>query len=321
MLVSVIVPVYNVQDYLPKCIDSIINQTHKEIELILIDDGSTDSCGDICDRYAAKDKRIKVIHKTNGGLSSARNAGLDAAKGDFIIFVDSDDYIHSEMLETMANKLTDAQADIAICNYYFVDYQGNTIEHDSTIQEEKVLSQDEIMGLLAKGWLPSVISCCKLYRRGIFETLRFPVGRIHEDDFLAHRIMGNAQKILLLPDYFYYYLQREGSLSKGKFSIKKFDRIDALLDRTDFFTSLGKDRYAFYSHVDAIIRLAACWKYRKDFDSDGRFEKSRSAILARYKTTRYYWSELKYSVVRLLFRCCFPLLRVLVRITFGPEAF
>lgn len=319
MMVSVIVPVYNVQDYLPKCIDSIINQTYKNLEIILVDDGSTDSSGIICEKYERKDNRIRVIHQANAGLSSARNAGLDIAKGDFISFVDSDDYIHKDMLAAMVKKSTEVQADIAICNYYFVDSKGKIIEHDSTIQNETVVSQDRIMELLSKGWLPSVMSCSKLYKRSIFNNLRFPVGRIHEDDFLAHKIMAHAEKILLIPNFFYYYLQREGSISKEKFSLKKFDRIDALLERFDFFTSINKNKYAFYSLSDAIIRLTVCWKYKKNYDSEKVFANCRKSILDRCRKTRYYLSDLKYSVAVFLFRYNFPLLRILICTVFKKK--
>jgi len=321
MKVSVIVPVYNVQDYLSKCIDSIINQTYRDFELILIDDGSTDSCGEICDKYASSDNRVRVIHQSNSGPSAARNAGLDVAKGDYISFVDSDDYIHNQMLETMVKKITGTQADIAICNYAFVDYQGNTIEHDSTIESESFISQDNLLGLLAKGWLPAVIPCNKLYERSIFDNLRYPSGKRYEDDFIAHKIIARAKKILLIPDYFYYYLQREGSMSKNQFSIEKFDRIESLLDRSDFLKSIGKDKYSFYSLVDAIVRLTIYWKYKKTSYYSGVFRKYRKTILARYKTTRYYLSDLKYSAVLFLFKYCFPLLRIMIRFTFGREAF
>ena len=316
MKVSVIVPVYNVQDYLAKCIESIINQTFEDFELILIDDGSTDSSGKMCDDYALSDKRIKVIHQKNGGLSAARNAGLDIAKGDYVIFVDSDDYIHREMLSVMTAKSIEEHSDLTLCNYYFVDSQGKTIEHDSLIEKETLISKDSLFELLSKEWLPAVVPWNKLYRRSIFDNLRYPVGKRHEDEFISHRIIEKSEKILLIPQFFYFYLQRDNSLSKGQFTSEKFDRMDAFLDRIDFFTAINKKKCALFSLVNAILRLTADWKYKKDSDYKGLFEKYRKELLSRYRKGYYHISSFKYSLVLFLFRYCFPLLRILVNLFF-----
>ena len=131
--ISVIIPIYNVEKYLEKCIDSVLAQTYRNIEIILVDDGSTDKCADICDSYLKKDSRVKVIHKVNGGLSSARNAGLDIAEGDFISFVDSDDFIEKEMLEKLYEALMEADADMAVCNFRWIDTNGARIAKQSKI--------------------------------------------------------------------------------------------------------------------------------------------------------------------------------------------
>ena len=178
-LISVIVPIYKVEKYLHKCIDSILAQTYTNLEIILVDDGSPDNCGKICDEYAAKDSRIKVIHQPNGGLSAARNAGLDIATGDYIGFVDSDDYIAPDMYEKLYNALVKNDADMAICDYQRF---GNELPYD-----EMSLTTEVITGLQAMEKQNTVINCSfvvawsKLYKSFIFSNVRFPVGKINED--------------------------------------------------------------------------------------------------------------------------------------------
>lgn len=236
--ISIIVPVYNIDKYINKCIDSILNQSFVNFELILVDDGSTDDSGLICDKYANEDSRIRVIHKENGGLSSARNAGLDIAKGKYIGFVDSDDYIDKNMYKYLFEVITRDNSELAICNYREVYEDSINIgeKNKINIPSSEIYNKYEILNKLythESGQI--VVAWNKLYRKELFDEERYPIGRIHEDEFLIHRILYKCNKISYINDDLYYYLQRENSIMKESFSIRKIDVIDALKDRMDFF--------------------------------------------------------------------------------------
>ncbi len=220
MMVSVIVPIYKVEAYLEKCIKSIQNQTYTDLEIILVDDGSPDRCGAICDRYAEEDARIKVIHKENGGLSDARNKGLDIAAGEYILFVDSDDYIHPQMVEMLLEQLQTTDADIAVCRFKqvqeneevrFEDFISGRTEGTS-VKELEVFEGQAIVENLQYKNLLTVVAWNKLYKAELFEKLRYPKGRIHEDEFLIHHILHLCKKTVYIETELYYYLQRTGSI-------------------------------------------------------------------------------------------------------------
>ena len=234
--ISIIVPIYNVQQYLKKCIDSIIEQTFNDFELILVNDGSTDKSGIICDEYKKIDNRIKVIHKENGGLSSARNAGIDIAKGKYIGFVDSDDYISKFMFQKLYENIIEYNADISICDYVEV-FQDKEIIYQEKIEKKKlILSNIEALEKIykEKGWL-YVVAWNKLYKKELFNDLRFPIGKVHEDEMIAHEILYKANKIIFIEDQLYYYLQRDNSIMGKNYNINRLDIIDAMEIRANFF--------------------------------------------------------------------------------------
>lgn len=242
-IISVIVPIYKVSDYLPKCIDSIIKQTYSDLEIILVDDGSPDDCPKICDKYAEEDNRIKVIHKPNGGLSDARNAGLDIATGEYIGFIDSDDYIDEHMYEDMLSAIEKDDADLCICGYDRVDDDGKI--KSSAHYKNALLSQKEAYEMLVQGNVYFIISCNKLYKREIFDNLRFKIGRTHEDEFIMHHVYGECSKIVTLEKSYYNYLVRESSIiGSVKGNIKHFDAVDAYLDRMEFFHLTNEKTFA-----------------------------------------------------------------------------
>ncbi|MCR5736906.1 MAG: glycosyltransferase [Eubacterium sp.] len=252
--ISVIIPVYKVEKYLNKCIDSILEQSLKEFEVILVDDGSPDNCPLICDEYAKKDQRIRVIHKKNGGLSDARNAGLNVAKGQYVAFVDSDDYIAPKMLEILYCNITSSCADLAICNYVKVAEKG-CLEESSKyeISEKKEYNQNEFMEEILKpygGFFVPVWN--KLYKKDIFDDLRFPYGKVHEDEFVIHYIVQKCKKIICLPEKCYYYLQRETSIMGQGFSVKRMDFGEALIERYHF---TKKQKYTGWKN-HTVIRLS-----------------------------------------------------------------
>lgn len=209
-LVSIIVPIYKVEPYLRRCLDSIVNQTYTNLEVILVDDGSPDNCPQICDEYAVKDRRIVVIHKKNGGLSDARNAGLDICKGEYVSFVDSDDWVNEEYIEKLISIITKERADIAI---------GENIQANQAIQEQNVKaitktisSKEALIHLFSQYHIAFTVSWGKIYKRHLFSALRFPVGKFHEDEFTTYILLNNAKKIAYTSQILYFYFQRPNSI-------------------------------------------------------------------------------------------------------------
>lgn len=214
--ISVIVPVYNVEDYLPRCVDSILTQTYQNLEIILVDDGATDGSGQICDEYAGKDPRIKVIHKENGGLSSARNAGIDAASGTYFAFVDSDDWIEPDAYEAMLTQMKKHDVKL-VCAGRF-DINGSTGEKKPGLcpKQTECISAEEMAGriFLWDGCDSSV--CDKLFHKSLLETFRFPLGQISEDVPVTYKIVLKAERVVMLSKPVYNYFHRQGSISKEK---------------------------------------------------------------------------------------------------------
>lgn len=238
-IISVIVPIYKVENYLKKCIESIINQTYKNIEIILIDDGSPDLCGDMCNQFEKSDSRIKVIHKVNGGLSSARNVGIENAIGKYIVFVDSDDYIEKNMIERLYIALKEEKADMAVCGYTFINEEGDVEPRISSIKDEILSRELYYSKLCTDNNYYYVTAWNKLYKRELWQELRFPEGKIHEDEFVIHHIVKKCEKIVTISECLYWYVQRKNSIMSEKISIKRFDMNEALCDRCEFF---GKEK-------------------------------------------------------------------------------
>jgi glycosyltransferase involved in cell wall biosynthesis len=237
--VSIIVPIYQVEKYLAKCIESILNQSFREFELILVNDGSPDRCGEICEEYVKKDERIKVIYKENGGLSSARNAGLNNAVGKYVGFVDSDDFIHTNMYELLYKKAIETSSDIVLCDYLRVEENisfGNQVcNSEIEIETQSYTNMEALEELFGKNNVKLVIACNKLYKRSLFSDLKFEEGRIHEDEFIAHKLLYKSFKVTYMPIKLYYYLQRDNSIIRSPFTLKQLDYVYALKDRADFF--------------------------------------------------------------------------------------
>ena len=224
-LISVIVPIYNVEKYLNRCIESIVNQTYKNLEIILVDDESPDNCPQICDAWSEKDNRIKVIHKQNGGLSDARNAGFEIATGEYISFIDSDDWIELDLYETLANAL-DNGADIACCSARLCDEENNTL---SVCGLDKEDSFDGItatqMLLKEQGIMQTVWN--KLYKRECIANIKFPFGKYHEDNFWTWQIFLNSKTVFVTDKPMYNYVQRGNSIMSSMFSLKRLDALEA----------------------------------------------------------------------------------------------
>ena len=230
-LISVIVPVYNVEQYLDRCIGSIVNQTYTNLEIILVDDGSPDNCPTMCDNWAEKDCRIKVIHKQNGGLSDARNAGLAVASGEYIAFVDSDDWIHKEYIIILYNAICNNNADISACS---INITNHYIE-DQLVTESNCSLFDNysVMKSLVNGKEFASNVWNKLYSSALLNNERFVVGKYHEDEFFSYKIISKVTSAVYVNTPLYFYYQRPGSIMNS-FSIKRLDIFDAYTERIKF---------------------------------------------------------------------------------------
>lgn len=251
--ISIIVPVYQVEKYIRQCIDSILAQTFTDFELILVDDGSKDNSGKICDEYAEKDKRIRVIHKENDGLSDARNKGLDNASGNYFMFVDSDDYIAPNMAECLYKKISEAKADIAACNYRYV-FEGGKKDF-STENKAEVINANEIFynRKNERNYGFWTIACNKLYKREKFKSLRFRFGKYHEDEFWANDIYQMDIKAVTVSESLYYYRQRGNSIMGNKNIRKCFDIIEAFEERINVY--LKEEKYSDQAYKVLIYSL------------------------------------------------------------------
>jgi glycosyltransferase involved in cell wall biosynthesis len=313
-LISIIVPIFNVEKYIDKCINSIINQTYRNLEIVLVNDGSEDNCGSICDEYAEIDSRIKVIHKENGGLSDARNVAIEITTGDYITFIDSDDFVESDYVEYLYKLIQKYSADISICNInktfeekYKEENIANDIHHVYTEQEaiEQMLYQK----------LFDVSACAKLYKAELFKIIRYPKGKYYEDLATTYLVFDKCTKIVYGSLQKYNYLIRENSITTSQFSIKRMELIDIAEEMLNFisaeypdiekaavskfiscnfqiFLQTPKEKDLFVEEKRRIIKNIK--KYRKIilFDSNARF-KNKFAVIYSYggmTFLRFVWN-------------------------------
>ncbi|MDO4813714.1 MAG: glycosyltransferase [Gemella sp.] len=270
-LISVIVPVYNVEKYLEKCVNSLINQTYKNLEIILVNDGSPDNSGKLADELAKKDERIVVYHKENGGLSDARNYGVEKSKGDFIGFVDSDDYIHPDMYQHLYETIKKEDADVAECNFTFV-YPNEVYKYQ--YEEEYYLKLDR-QGYLKEYLLMEKLygaTACRLIKSNIAKSINFPVGKIYEDMYYALDLIKNAEKFMITSKPYYYYLVREDSITHEKFNDRQLTLIDISKEISDYakvtYPTLeneanSREMYAYFGIMNQIIMLD---EYKKNIN-------------------------------------------------------
>ncbi|WP_295071849.1 glycosyltransferase [uncultured Fibrobacter sp.] len=248
-LVSIIIPIYKVEQYLRRCLDSIVNQTYTNLEIILVDDGSPDGCPQICDEFAAKDNRIVVIHKENGGLSDARNAGLNICKGVYISFVDSDDWINPQYIDVLIDIATKEKADIAISEY--IKTTENNRKKQNIIFKKNFSSKDALLRLFSKNNIAFTVSWGKLYKRELFSSLRFPIGKYHEDEFTTYILFYNSKKIVYTSEILYYYYQRAGSIVSTR---HPWDILEYLEQRYIFFKEKKE------SDLLPLLLPPLCWQ-------------------------------------------------------------
>lgn len=243
-LVSIIIPIYKVEKYLKQCIESVLNQKYSNFELILVDDGSPDGCGEICDEYGKKDSRIIVIHKENSGVSSARNAGLDIAKGKYIAFVDSDDYVSELYIYNMVQEI-EKEPDIAlvICSYYkiYLNDDGNkeTIEKSGSVKEKRTYYSGKyiIENRFGNLRIPFILAWNKLYRRELFEEVRYEIGAVHEDEFIFRSIMEQCDKVAVIDEPLVFHRIRAGSIMTSYSKINVECNMRWMLKEIEYYRS------------------------------------------------------------------------------------
>lgn len=293
-LISVIVPIYKVEEYLDECVQSIVSQTYRNLEIILVDDGSPDNCPQMCDAWASKDSRIKVIHKENGGLSDARNAGLDIAKGDYIAFVDSDDWIAPEMYEVMLSAINKEKADICSCKILSC-YPGSEVEVGAA--EYTVGNSEEILSMIYNDTVYPVAAYNKLYRKSCWSKLRFPVGKICEDAFTTYLLVDGADKIVHLPEPFYYYRIRPNSIMTASFSRKRMDEEEAWRCNYQYmelhYPLLKDAAFDFYLQKVYILLGAIQKEQRADFSEEYQYLHGILRKNIRYLLfgSKLYWKK------------------------------
>ena len=300
--ISIIVPIYNVEKYLNKCVESIVNQTYKNLEIILVDDGSVDNCPAICDMWAKKDSRVKVIHKQNGGLSDARNFGLDIMQGEYVAFVDSDDYVEKDYIEKLYSAIIQNNADLAVCDYNTVDETYNILDKSKQDLKEKVYNaENKFDYLFCETGIQYIVAWNKLYNIEIFKSLRYVKNKIHEDEYIIYDVINHCKNIVTIRDRLYNYLIRANSITGSKQpNIRMLDAVDAFkyrlskLNNNSKYFSLVLNQY-FYSFVltynkvksNKELRKIVIERYNEEYRKYSKFLKAFKNKL-KYFLFRYF---------------------------------
>lgn len=299
-MISIIVPVYNVKDYIERCVASLLNQTKSEFEIILVDDGSTDGSGAICDKLQKTDSRIQVIHQQNRGLSGARNQGLKAAMGEWITYIDSDDWVDARYLEVLYQNAVQHQAEISVCSFEPV-WEKENQRKKKQLREEKpymLTGKEAAKEIVKNSRRPMITAWGKLYHKNLKGLLEYPEGRIHEDEFVTYRVMYAADTVVVSLMPLYKYLQREGSIMNAGYSEKRLDKLEALKEAVIFFTQAGDKEMAAAAVKRYLLNIQIAWyrvkKYmpkRKDLQKRLRqewkdtYQGKRKAALEASNTT------------------------------------
>lgn len=254
-MVSVVIPIYNVEQYLPACIDSVIHQTYTDLQIILVDDESLDQCGKLCDDYAVFDDRIQVIHKNNGGLSDARNAAMKHVKGEFVYYLDSDDYIDNNTIELLLDEQKRTDADIIISNFYYT-YSDHEDIADSFYKDKIIFNNYESMKALVSGKLET-FAWGKLIRTNIAKKHLFPKGKKFEDHYWTHYVFGESSKIAFIPNPVVHYRQRDNSISYT-YDLKRLDILEGWINRKDYLEQYYPDLKGdcMQQYAERYVRIA-----------------------------------------------------------------
>lgn len=318
-LISVIVPVYKVEKELNRCVESIVGQTYKNFELILIDDGSPDSCPQMCDSWKSKDSRIKVMHTCNQGLSAARNTGIANAEGELIAFVDSDDYVDACFLEKLFDAMVNNNADIVCCGIK-EEYELSGVSKDVTpFDSDFCLSSKKMLRDASLYEWQYVVAWNKLYRKEVWEGIRYPDGRYHEDEFVYHRLLFAADIVAFIHDPLYHYMQREGSIMKTPSFKRLVDIVCAVDERIDalkriegcggvlrFSYERMMSEYSTYIESDRRIKsnsikeLSSMCKNAAWMVSVHRVSLKKKVNISGFRLSPYYYVKAKFFIRKIL---------------------
>lgn len=309
-LVSVIVPVFNVENFIDVCVESLIKQSYSNIEIILVDDGSTDSSARLCDKWATVDTRIKVIHQANGGLSAARNTGLNHAAGEYICFVDSDDFVQEDYVKCMVDAIEDTGAEVAFCDVVTSRWPALV----SSITSNRILDAAEcrrwLDNLISREYALMVVSWNKLYKKELFENNRFEEGRLHEDEFMINKLIFSIEKMVYVPLEEYVYRMNSSGITgkENEYNIAHLDAIDAYADRIDVSLENNDIGFAKNTLRNTLYKLADYYFKMEEHHHNTIKSKMRN-VLDKYSeivTTRqkfkYELFMLSPAVFKLIFR-------------------
>lgn len=278
-LITVIVPVYKVEQYLKRCVDSIVEQSYKNLEIILVDDGSPDRCGEMCEEFAKQDSRIRVIHKENGGLSSARNAGLDVMTGDYVGFVDSDDWIEPDMYERLVALAAEYQAHIVCCGIERCTSSGHVGYFNDNLEDFLVFDTNQAMADLPNNSKITNSLCDKLFHRDIFRSIRMTEGILYEDYDVMHRCVFQSERVIYTGAPFYKYFVNDSSITRGNALKKQYEYITAGKVRIAFYEENCKESVAAVraKHIESALDIiyktrksADCKEQRRQLDKETR---------------------------------------------------
>ncbi len=285
-LISIIIPVYKVEAYLKECLDSVINQTYKDLEIILVDDGSPDNSGKMCDEYAQKDSRIKVIHKENGGLSSARNAGLDIATGEYVCFIDSDDVIDERYIEILHNMCVENNVDIAECGFErFIDAPIFEKNNKNSVQ---LFSPNEMQyRLYSDDAVRTTVVWNKMYKKYVYENKRFPNGKIHEDEYTTYKVFYDSKSNIAVTNLIlYHYRVNSESITGRKYNVKRLDALDAFEERKDFYLKNGEHALYIKALLDYSKKLRTAYLMTSLFIESNKKEILKKVVIKSNKLSK-----------------------------------
>lgn len=292
-LISIIVPVYNVEPYLDKCLNSIVSQTYKNIEIIIINDGSTDNSYDICKLYECKDNRIKLINQENKGLSDARNVGIMNSSADYITFVDSDDYISKDFVTSLYETMLEYNADIVVCNYKKVYKNNNTKVNLKSKKNKKSIKHysniEAVEDILSGNFYLNNVVWNKLFKKSLFldNDVLFPSKKIYEDTFVMYKLFYYSNTIILLNEVLYYYLIRAGSITKQKYNTRMLDILDVLKEQKKFILDKNLDINIDLIEIKTFIRIL----YSMIYSRYNGFDKKNIIESIYHNRKKYYFSK------------------------------
>ncbi len=289
-MISIIIPVYNVENYIEKCLDSVIRQTYKDIEIILVNDGSSDNSGKICRKYAAMDSRIKILEKENGGLSSARNAGIDIASGKYITFIDSDDFVSQNYIEYLYEIMKNNNADISICSYKRV-FEGENPELEDVQKECLIMGKYRALATLLYQKKFTASAWAKMYKKNLWRDIRFPAGKLHEDVAVMYLLFSKAKTVVYGDKKLYYYLQRNGSIVNSCFNPKRMDYIVHTQKCMDYM----QEKYSMLYKAAVSRHFSACCELLSEIPDGVQYDIYREKLYAEIRKYRHIVCFDKYA--------------------------